>query len=87
MKRILTFFMALLMMTVTLSSGITAQAAAPSAPTFTRDSGEYTDDVTITLLPGSLLVDTYYEIYEYGLSNMEGELKQAKTKYSLPFRA
>ena len=82
MKKICFILMAFVM----LLTPVTAQAATPNAPTFSTDSGVYQDSVTIVLRSGSLLNTVYYEIYEYGLSNMEGELKQAKTKYTLPFK-
>ena len=74
------------MLLTTLSASITAQAADISPPTFSTDSGVYTDSNTIVLRSGSLLNTVYYKVYEYGLSNFKGALKQDTTKYSLPFK-
>ena len=86
MKRLTSVLLALTMLLASLSATLSAQAATPNAPAFSTDSGAYTDSVTIVLRSGSLLNTVYYEIYEYGLNNHRGALKQAKTRYALPFK-
>ena len=86
MKRLLSTVLALTMLLASLSATLSAQAATPNAPAFSTDSGAYTDSVTIVLRSGSLLNTVYYKIYEYGLSNFKGALKQDTTKYTLPFK-
>ena len=76
----------ILMAFVMLLTPVTAQAATPNAPTFSTDSGVYQDSVTIVLRSGSLLNTVYYKIYEYGMNNHAGELKQDTTRYILPFK-
>ncbi len=85
MKKTLSIFLALLMLTASLGGTLSVQAATPNAPTFSTEEGAYTDSVTIVLRSGSLLNTVYYEIYEYGSCNQHGKLKQEQTKYTLPF--
>lgn len=86
MKRLLSTVLALTMLLASLSATLSAQAATPNVPAFSTDSGAYTDSVTIVLRSGSLLNTVYYRIYEYGMNNHAGALKQDTTRYVLPFK-
>ena len=86
MKRFTSILLALTMLLASMSAAFSAQAADISPPSFSTDSGVYVDSNTIVLRSGSLLNTVYYEIYEYGMNNHKGALKQEATKYTLPFK-
>lgn len=86
MKKLSSVLLALTMLLASMSAAFSAKAADISPPTFSTDSGVYVDSNTIVLRSGNLLNTVYYEIYEYGMNNHKGALKQEATKYTLPFK-
>ncbi|MBE6741424.1 MAG: leucine-rich repeat domain-containing protein [Ruminococcaceae bacterium] len=80
MKKTISLLLALLMFIAALP--LSAYAADLATPTFSKESGAYDGSVKVSISTTNLFADIYYEIYEYGMSNFKGALKQSATKYT-----
>ena len=86
MKKILSLFLSFVIVLSSFVGAFSAEAADLNAPTFSKQSGAYTESVSVSLYSSNLLADIYYQIFEYGLNNKKGALVQGVTKYTAPLR-